>query len=152
VQHPDVIGVHWDAWSSLGGGANNPTAVVNSDGFLEVFQVGADNALWNDVQIDSSGHWTGFALRDALTGVEGIPTIIVRADGQRDLFVRIDGAIQHGVTGPGDSWSGFMPVGGAPASDVAVLQYPDKTLEVYAVDGAGTLWRLRQHSPGDLWP
>ncbi|WP_208750680.1 hypothetical protein, partial [Bradyrhizobium daqingense] len=53
----------WSGWASLGGQiTSDPAAIANSDGRLEAFARGTDNALWHIWQDKPhSGPWSGWA-------------------------------------------------------------------------------------------
>jgi hypothetical protein len=65
-QYEIIASLAWSAWASLGGGiTSDPTVTLNSDGGLEVFARGNDNAFWHIRQeaphSQSWSAWTSLA-------------------------------------------------------------------------------------------
>src|SRR5205807_501761 len=67
----------------------------NSDGSLEVFARGTDNALWHIWQQAShSGPWSNWASLGG--GITSDPAVAVNSDGRLEVFVRgTDNALWH---------------------------------------------------------
>ena len=72
---------NWSAWTSLG----KPTGVdlvlninvhQNSDGRLEVFMAGSDNALWNIWQIAPNGNWSTWGFSGNATWIRTLLAIL----------------------------------------------------------------------------
>ncbi|MEY9181858.1 peptide methionine sulfoxide reductase MsrB [Bradyrhizobium sp. USDA 326] len=110
----------WSGWASLGGGITSDPAVVdNSDGRLEVFARGTDNALWHIWQEEPhAAPWSGWA---SLGGqITSDPAAIADSDGRLEVFARgADNALWHiwqdkPRSGP---WSGWASLGGVLLSD-----------------------------------
>jgi hypothetical protein len=124
-------------------------AALNSDGRLEVFGVGTNNALWHIWQTaPHAGPWSAWA---SLSGVlTGEPSSIDNSDGRLEVFARgTDNALWHiwqtaPHTGP---WSSWASLGGIITSDPAVADNSDGRLEVFARGTDNALWHIWQTVP-----
>jgi hypothetical protein len=131
------------------------TAAMNADGRLEVFAVGADNALWHIGQTAPSNGWSGWAsLGGALLSPSAV-AVGKNADGRLEVFaVGADNALWHiGQTAPSNGWSGWASLGGAllSSSAVAVRTNADGRLEVFVVGTDSALWHIWQTAPSNGW-
>src|SRR5206468_12625662 len=108
---------NWSAWTSLG----KPTGVdlvlsinahQNSDGRLEVFMAGSDNALWNIWQNKPNGNWSTWGSLGTPPGTNSIsyPAAGAYADGRLEAFViGSDNALWHKWQSlPGGTWGGWF--------------------------------------------
>jgi acylphosphatase len=124
-------------------------AALNSDGRLEVFGVGTNNALWHIWQTaPHAGPWSAWA---SLSGVlTGEPSSIDNSDGRLEVFARgTDNALWHiwqtaPHTGP---WSSWASLGGIITSDPAVACNSDGRLEAFARGTDNALWHIWQTAP-----
>ncbi|MEA2993062.1 MAG: hypothetical protein QOD40_1982 [Alphaproteobacteria bacterium] len=122
---------------------------VNSDGRLEVFGLGTNQALWHIwQQVPHAGPWSSWAsLGGVLTGE---PAAIDNSDGRLEVFARgTDDALWHmwqqaPHAGP---WSGWASLGGLITSDPAVACNTDGRLEVFARGTDNALWHIWQQAP-----
>jgi hypothetical protein len=121
----------------------------NSDGRLEVFGVGTDNALWHNwQQAPHAGPWSGWA---SLGGViTSDPSVFLNSDGRLEVFARgTDDALWHiwqqaPHAGP---WSAWASLGGLITSDPAAIDNSDGRLEVFARGTDDALWHIWQTAP-----
>ena len=110
----------WSAYASLNGvikDENDPVVIANADGRLQVFVVGADNALYYKSQISAgSNTWSEWqplsgALRD-----NSNPAVILNFDGRLETFVIGSGSnsVFHKFqNSPGSTdWSPYDSLGG----------------------------------------
>ena len=104
----------WGDWQSLGGNATSgPSAVVNSDGRIQVFVRGTDQKLYTRRQtVVGQDGW------EAWSGLEGelssAPAAVTNSNGQLQVFVRwSDGSLrtrqQNSAAG---SWRDWTSLGG----------------------------------------
>ena len=135
-------------WGSLGGIVFEPATALNTDGRLEVFVRGADNAVWNNWQTrPSAGPWSGWHSLGG--GIQGAPAAARNSDGRLELFARgMDGQLFNNwqpapSSGP---WSGWHPLGGHIFDPVA-CRNADGRLEVFARGQDGALWHIWQTRP-----
>jgi hypothetical protein len=141
----------WTGWSSLGGVfTSDPAAAVNSDGRLEVFARGSDNALWHRSQASpGSGTWGGWS---SLGGVfTSDPAAAVNSDGRLETFARgSDNAIWHrSQVSPGSgTWTNWSSLGGVLTGGPAAAMNLDGRLELFARGSDNALWHRSQTSPG----
>jgi len=124
-------------------------AACNSDGRLEVFGVGTDNALWHIWQ--TAPHADPWSSWSSLGGVvTSDPSVFVNSDGRLEVFARgTDDALWHiwqtvPHAGPWSSWSSL---GGAITSDPAAIDNSDGRLEVFARGTDNALWHIWQTVP-----
>jgi hypothetical protein len=124
-------------------------SACNSDGRLEVFGDGTDNALWHIWQtLPHAGPWSGWA---SLGGVlTSDPAVVDNSDGRIEVFARgTDNALWHiwqtvPHAGP---WSAWASLGGSITSDPEVFVNSDGRLEVFARGTDNALWHIWQEAP-----
>jgi hypothetical protein len=156
---------NFSGWNSLGNPLGvtitGPPGAGGNDGLLQIFAVGADNALWSNKQNyvpQPVRHtvWSGwFSLGIAGNGFSDRPAISPGADGRNEVFViGTDGSLYHiwqtNLTG---AWSGWYSHGnpGAALFDHPEIAYPsDGRLIVFAVSN-GEVYYLRQVAQNNGW-
>jgi len=122
------------------------TGALNSDGRLEMFGVGTDNALWHIWQtVPHGGPWSGW---DSLGGVvTSEAAVVLNTDGRLEVFARgTDNALWHiwqtaAHAGP---WSGWNSLGGNITSAPSVAVNSDGRLEVFARGTDDAVWHIWQ--------
>jgi hypothetical protein len=124
-------------------------AACNSDGRLEVFGVGTDNAVWHNWQNAAhAGPWSGWASLGGV--VTSDPAVFLNSDGRLEVFARgLDNAVWHNWqkaphAGP---WSGWASLGGVVTSDPVVVDNSDGRLEMFARGTDNALWHNWQKAP-----
>ncbi|HXZ03262.1 MAG TPA: hypothetical protein VEH81_00435 [Ktedonobacteraceae bacterium] len=154
----------WSAWASLG----KPTGVEivlnidtlqNSDGRLEVFVAGTDNALWHIRQNEPNGNWNTWSFLGAPPGTSSIsnPVAGENEDGRVEVFIiGSDNALWHRwQTTPGGIWGGWASLGKPPSANAFFIPFvwknDDGRLEVFTVGTDGALWNLWQVAPNGTW-
>ena len=154
----------WSAWSSLG----KPTGVdlvlsvnvhQNSDGRLEVFMAGSDNALWHIWQIKPNGTWSAWGFLGTPPGTNSMsyPVAGENEDGRLEAFViGSDNALWHKWQAtPGGTWGGWFSLGKPPIANAFFIPFvrknDDGRLEVFTVGTDGALWHLWQAAPNGTW-
>jgi len=154
----------WSAWSSLG----KPTGVdlvlsvnvhQNSDGRLEVFMAGSDNALWHIWQIKPNGTWSAWGFLGTPPGTNSMsyPVAGENEDGRLEAFViGSDNALWHKWQAtPGGTWGGWYSLGKPPIANAFFIPFvrknDDGRLEVFTVGTDGALWHLWQAAPNGTW-
>jgi acylphosphatase len=155
----------WSTWASLG----NPTGVdlvldinvhENSDGRLEVFMAGSNNALWHIWQVAPNGTWSNWASlgNPPTANVQSAPSVRKNKDGRLEAFnICSDGALWHiwQIT-PGGVWGSWNSLG-MPSDSVIlstgplVIENTDGRLEAFVGGSNNALWHTWQVSPGDNW-
>ncbi len=155
---------NWSAWTSLG----NPTGVSlvllidvhqNSDGRLEVFVAGSDNALWNIWQTKPGGNWSSWGFLGTPPGITSIsyPVAGENADGRLEAFIiGSDNALWHKwQTKPGGTWGGWFSLEKPSSGNAFFIPFirknDDGRLEVFTVGTDGMLWHLWQVAPNAAW-
>jgi acylphosphatase len=139
-------------WQPLGGViTTEPVAGVNKDGRIEVFALGADNALWHIWQTAPNSGWSGWASLGG--GITSTPAIVRTADGRLEAFARgTDGALWHiWQTAPNNGWSGWASLGGVITSDPCAVRNADGRVEVFARGPDGALWHIWQKGAQQGW-
>jgi acylphosphatase len=155
---------NWSAWTSLG----KPTGVdlvlritvqQNSDGRLEVFMAGSDNALWHIWQTKPNGNWSAWGFLGTPPGISSIsyPAAGENANGRLEVFVfGSDNALwQKGQTTPGGTWGEWSSLGKPSIANAFFIpivgKNDDGRLEVFTVGTDGALWHLWQTVPNGVW-
>jgi acylphosphatase len=126
--------------------SSDPSVAVNSDGRIEVFARGTDDALWHIWQdAPHAGPWSAWS---SLGGViTSDPAAALNSDGRVEVFARgTDGALWHiwqtvAHAGP---WSAWASLGGVITSSPAVELNSDGRLEVFARGTDHALWHIWQ--------
>ncbi|MCC8467145.1 MULTISPECIES: PLL family lectin [Photorhabdus] len=135
----------------------NPTIAVSgivsvtntSDGRIEVFGVGGDNAVWRNGQTTHTGaSWTGWS---SLGGsVTSKPAAYLNSDGQLEVFVRgSDNALWHNWQNDthSGSWSNWASLGGGLSSGPDVVENANGYIEVFVRATDNALWNIKRTSP-----
>ncbi|WP_108718751.1 hypothetical protein [Miniimonas sp. S16] len=129
------IGGGWSGWESLGGVlTSDPAAVSWSEGRIDVFVRGTDNALWHKW---FAGGWSGWeSLGGVLTSGPGVSSW---APGRLDVFVRgTDNAMWHKWFQAG--WSGWESLGGVLTSDPDAVSWGPNRIDSFVRGTDGALW------------
>lgn len=154
----------WSTWATLG----HPTSVdlvlsisvhANTDGRLEVFMAGSDNALWHIWQVTPNGTWSTWKSLRTPPGTNSIsyPVASENADGRLEAFViGSDNALWHiWQTKPGGTWGGWFSSGKPLVANAFFMPFvrknDDGRLEVFTVGSDGTLWHIWQAKPNGSW-
>jgi acylphosphatase len=154
----------WSTWNSLG----NPTGVdlvlsmnvhVNTDGRLEIFMAGSDNALWHIWQVAPNRTWSTWKSLGTPPGTNSIsyPVASENADGRLEAFViGSDNALWHiWQATPAGSWGGWSSLAKPPVANAFFVPFvrknDDGRLEVFTVGTDGTLWHIWQVAPNRAW-
>jgi hypothetical protein len=111
--------VKWSVWEALGGVfSSGPSAIVNSNGNLDVFSRGTDKAVWHKQQILSNDEgnedWTSWTSLGGI--VSTTPTVAKEEEGLVHVFARgVDRAIwaKYQVRGANStvSWTPWYSLG-----------------------------------------
>lgn len=124
-------------------------AALNSDGRLEIFGIGTDDALWHIWQTaPHAGPWSAWSSLGGVITSE--PAVALNSDGRLEVFARgTDGALWHiWQTAPhAGPWSTWSSLGGSITSDPAVVVNSDGRLEVFARGTDNALWHIWQDNP-----
>ncbi len=109
-----------------------------TDGRLEVFALGPDQAIWRNEWAVAKGDWTGWQSLGGkfTTGVSAL----LAGDAQTELFAtNAEGMVWRNAFG-GKTWSGWSALGGQMASRPVALRFPDGHLELFARGLDGKLY------------
>ncbi len=126
-------------WTSRGGRlasppAGLPTVATNCPPSLDVFALGADQAVW-----EFTGAWHSAGGKSTVA-----PAAVRLPNGETDLFARgTDNALWMNLRAPGaTSWPGWHRAGGLLTSAPAAGVFPFSPLSrsVLALGGDGALW------------
>jgi hypothetical protein len=159
-QAPDPVDFFpWDqSQSALPGGvvraSSDPAVIMNSDGRLEAFVVGTDNAVWHTSQTDpGSISFSSFQSLGGVVDSNTSPVLERNSDGRLELFVvGTDNALWHrSQISPGsNTWTGWQSLGGAlrDNTDPAAVRNADGRLQIFVVGIPNGLYYRSQTSPG----
>jgi acylphosphatase len=118
----------------------------NSDGRLEMFVVGTDDALWHTWQtVAAGGPWSGWNSLGGVLTSEAV--VALNSDGRLEVFVRgTDNALWHmwQTVAAGGPWSTWESLGGVITSQPAVAVNSDGRLEVFARGTDNALYHIWQ--------
>ena len=150
-------------WTSLDSptGWNTQTDLEvgkNANGFLEIFTVASDRALWHRKQTTLGMDWGNWASLDQpLPGLNGYTAVAANKDGRLEVFCTgIDGALWHlWQAAPNGTWSNWASLGNPPTANVqsapSVRKNKDGRLEAFNICSDGALWHIWQITPGGVW-
>src|SRR2546427_313053 len=150
-------------WASLDSPAGwntqtDPQVGKNANGFLEIFTVASDKALWHRKQTILGGDWGNWAsLGQPLPGLNGYTAVAANKDDRLEVFCTgIDGALWHiWQVAPNGTWSNWASLGNPPTANVqsapSVRKNKDGRLETFSICSDGALWHIWQIIPGGVW-
>jgi hypothetical protein len=169
----------WSGWLSHGTANGvklhdlwgSPVVAANSEGCLELFSIGSDNAVWHLWQIAPNGGWTPTWLSHRTPpGVEfdyAIPALAADADGRLELFVPGQSPTSQtelwhiNQLTPSGTWCDWYSHGSPPSpyppgttgvwGSPAVALNSDGRLELFIAAGNEALWHIWQKTPNGLW-
>ena len=146
------------SWTSLGGGIKadtSPAVERNSDGRLQVFVVGTNNALYYKTQTSpGSNTWSGWNFLGGGIAQGSSPEVAINSDGRLQVFVvGTNSALYYKTqTSSGsNTWSSsWTYLGGGIKADTtpAVARNNDGRLQVFVVGTNNQLYYKTQTSPG----
>lgn len=139
-------------WTGIGGSfTGRLVTVISTDGRVQAFARGTDNALWTIAQSSPDGGWNSWqSLGGTITSA---PSVVVNNDGRLEAFaIGADAALWHiWQTSAGGPWSGWESLGGTITSDAAAVTNQDGRLEVFVLGSDHALWHIWQTSAGGTW-
>jgi len=150
-------------WTSLDSptGWNTQTDLEvekNENGFLEIFTVASDKALWHRKQTTLGTDWGNWAsLGQPLPGLNGYTAVAANKDSRLEVFCTgIDGALWNiWQAAPNGTWSIWASLGHPPTASVqsapSVRKNKDGRLEAFNICSDGALWHIWQVTPGGVW-
>lgn len=154
----------WGSWTTWTGyGAFPPTtpvsAVLNKDGRMQAFAVGAGGRVYTRVQRKPGA---GFARYVAWTGYDAFPrrTLITPAmhrDGRLQVFGvggggRVWTRMQSKANGSWGTWTAWGSYDAfAPRTPVVVRMRADGRLQAFVVGGGGRMYTRYQKDPNKSW-
>ena len=139
-------------WNGLGGAFTGAIATaINSDGRLQAFTRGTDNALWTIAQTAPDGAWSTWTSIGGVLGSD--PTVIANVDGRLEVFAPgSDDSLWHvAQTSAGAGFGGWQALGNTLAGAPSVAVNADGRLQVFARGRDNALWTISQISPGGGW-
>ncbi len=148
------------AWTneSLGGSiGSDPTAIINANGYYNVFAVDGSGNLVNRWNTGPGTAWDSGGWQTIGTGCAGRPAIIVRDDGGVEVFVRraSDNTVNHYYHGGfTNAWNSGNIGGSTPnaiASNLSVIENTGRQIEVFGITSGGGLWHASNSGPGTSW-
>jgi hypothetical protein len=114
----------------------DPAAVSWAPGRIDVFVVGADQALWHRASLN--GAWSAWESRGGQ--LTSSPAVSSWAPGRLDVFGRgIDGALWHQFFDNG-AWSPWEPLGGALTGGPAAMSSSQGRIDAFVAGVDQTLW------------
>jgi GH25 family lysozyme M1 (1,4-beta-N-acetylmuramidase) len=140
---------HWSGLSDLGGILpDDPAAFVGPGGYVWVFGVGANSAVFERYLPPGGGAWSGWA---SLGGsVTGVPSVVADQGGILRVYLRgINGNLYEDQR-LGSRWSGLADLGGILADGPGALVDSTGYVRVFAVGGNLGLFE-RHMSPAGAW-
>src|SRR5437588_5134057 len=94
-----MVTANWTSLDSPTGWSTQTDLEVgkNANGFLEIFTVASDKALWHRKEATLGGDWGDWAsLGQPILGLNGYTAVAANKDGRLEVFCTgIDGAIRH---------------------------------------------------------
>ena len=151
----------WSNWGSLGGSSaaikGNVAVGTNKDGRLELFMLGANNALYHNYQCSTSGctggwsGWQSLGTPSSTTGLVNSTTVASNSDGRLEVFaLGSDGNLYHiyqcgtVCTGAWSSWSSLGKPAAGLKADPVVGTNSDGRLEVFSLGQDSNLYHIFQ--------
>jgi lysozyme len=151
VESTEFASGKWTPFSSLmGKDLSRPSALAYGDGHVEIFALGADGAIWHDVQAKGAS-FGGFQSLGGASLVTGAGPI-VWGDGHAEIFTTdAMGVVWHDFTDASGKWQGFSKIAGPKmASRPIPARWPDGHVIVFA-RGADDVLYASDYTMG-AWP
>jgi hypothetical protein len=152
----------WSAWTRRGGPWADPVepaaAAPSADERLELFV--AAGTLEHDYQGVWSNGWAPWFSHGAPPAPPGLgfyaPGIAPNADGRLFVFVAAQQLFHVEQTAWSNGWTGWQSSGAPPGTagvfgPPAAILTSDGRIEVFVLDGSGTLWNIHQQAPAGSW-
>ena len=127
-----------------------PSIMVNKDGRLEAFVIGANKAIWHRWQVQPNGEaWSDWS---SLGGDNMAIAVACNKDGRLEVFgLRSDFGIWHiWQISPGGAWSDWSNLGGSYTA-ISVDRNTDGRLELFALRNDKKVLHCWQTSAGGGW-
>ena len=131
----------WSSWESLSGQLTaSPAAVSSSNGRIDVFGRGSDNALWHK-WYDSAGWWAWESLSGQLAPTTGPAVSAWSSTGRLDVFViGSDQALWH-RSYANNVWSTWESLGGQLTASPAAVSWAYGRIDVFGRGSDNALWQ-----------
>jgi hypothetical protein len=137
-----------------------PVAARNTDGCIEAFCIGADDALWHIWQTapgNGWGTWSSLGRPSAPRGLRGVNLCVEsNPNGRLEVFAKVgDGTLWHiyqlAPNGPWSSWSSLAKPPTTSSTSLGSSTNADGRIEVFTISEDGNLWHIWQTAPGGSW-
>jgi Tfp pilus assembly protein FimT len=146
------------SWTSLGGAlraGTDPVVIANSDGRLQAFVIGSNNALYYKTQTsaDSSTWSSSWMSLGGGIKADTSPAVARNDDGRLQVFVvGTNNQLYYRTqtSGGSSTWSGWTSLGPAlrAGTDSVVIANSDGRLQAFVVGTNNALYYKAQTSPG----
>ncbi|HWF10860.1 MAG TPA: choice-of-anchor D domain-containing protein [Bryobacteraceae bacterium] len=138
-------------WMGLGGSITGRISVIgNSNGTLQAFARGTDNALWTLAQTSPDGPWgTWQSLGD---GLASDPAVAKNGNGLLEIFVLGgDSSLWEASQSEPNGAFNWQELGQNFTGDPAAAVNANGTVQVFAVGSDQALWTTSEMAPGATW-
>jgi hypothetical protein len=169
---------NWSDWLSHGSPAGvqlndlwgSPVIAANTEGRLEVFSIGSDNAVWHIWQIAPNGGWSEWKSHGTPPGIQfdnAHPALAASADGRLELFVSGADRFENRElwhiwqTSPSGDWANWYSHGHPPNASTpgsvgvwgapAVALNSQGCLELFIACDDTQLWHIWQTAANQGW-
>jgi len=141
----------WSAWTALGGKFKGGPAVVrSSDGRVEVFGRGSDNAIWHKYQSrpNSDLEWTVWDPLDKNMKFTSDPVAALSSEGFIHIFAKgVDNSLMHKTQFTNNSmfvWTEWTSLGGSLTSQPAIILDAEGLMHIFVRGPDRALWHKHQ--------
>ncbi|RYG05633.1 MAG: hypothetical protein EOO02_03205 [Chitinophagaceae bacterium] len=148
----------WLAWENLGGVIKGDVAAVTpSEGTIDLYVRGSDNALWQ--QYFANGKWSGWFKIDGSMPLTSSPVVISHHPNHRAVFVHSkDGTIFH-KKWDGSKWHPWESLGKSPQTpnnklslrDVAALSEEGEIIHLFVQGDGMKFWQRTFDKNWGVW-
>ena len=121
---------------------------MNVSGALQMFGIGSDTAVWQDLQAgpnSSWNGWAGFGQTGATPGCAATRDL----DGRLEVFVvgSSRNVMRKSQTTAGGSWTSWSSLGGTGFTNLQVTTNLDGRVELFGIGTNGDIWHTWEGTP-----
>lgn len=115
----------------------------NPNGALQMFGVGSDTAVWQDLQAGPNSSWNGWASFGQTGSIPGC-AVSHDLDGRLEVFCvgSSHNVMRKSQTSPGSGWTSWSSLGGNGFTNLQAIANADGRVELFGIGTNGDIWHV----------